>query len=435
MKKLFIFITLIPMIFMLASCKDKDMEGKVVIDFWHMSPVGSPSFSPMKQIINEFNDSQDKYFVKGTGFSFWDYWDKISLSISGRTAPDLGLSTIDDVYGRAKGKVLYNISELIENDESENNIDLDEFRESQLEFARYEGSLYALPFTATARALYYNLDILAEKGYDEDDIPTTWSELKAFAKEFDKVQNGEIVRLGFDPTYGNATYHGWLWQTGEDFFDEELNPTLNTATHVMVLNWIKNFNSEFTRAQLQTFGESNNILGIDPFAAQRVAMIVHDDGLDQKIKDAGGTFRYSVAPIPVPDENGIHVNWGSGFSIEMYDNGKNDTARKEAAFEFLKFLMSKETQIKLAKANGWLMSHKSAMVEYTADKPILKKLLAEVDYAMDKVYVPYAPSWHGNDWQPFYTQALEGTKTVEQALADARAHYLQKKQNWETTNK
>lgn len=434
MKKIFMFILVLPALLFLTACKPDESAGKVQIDFWHMSPVGSPSFSAMRTIVTDFNNSQDKYFVKGTGFSFWDYWDKINLSVSARTAPDVGLSTIDDVYGRAKGGVLYNISDLIESDRSLNNIDLDELRESQLKFATYQDDLYALPFTATARALYFNLDILAEKGYTEADIPTTWSELQAFSKEFDKVQGGDIVRLGFDPTYGNATYHGWLWQTGEDFFDEDLNPTLNTQTHIDVLNWIKNFNSDFTRAQLQTFGESNNILGIDPFAAQRVAMIVSDDGLDQKIKDAGGTFKYSVAPIPIPDEGGKHVNWGSGFSIELYNNGKNDVAKKEGAFEFLKYLMSKETQINLAKANGWLMSHISAMEEYTEDKPILKKLLKEVDFATDKVYVPYAPSWHGNDWQPFYNQALEGSKTVEQALADARAHYIQKKQNWEATN-
>ena len=167
MKKILMFLLLLPAIFMITACENPDTKDKVVIDFWHMSPVGSPTFSKMRAVVNEFNNSQDKYFVKGTGFSFWDYWDKISLAVSARTAPDLGLSTIDDVYGRAKGGVLYNLSEMIEADTSENNIDLDEFRESQKKFARYEDDLYALPFTSTARVLYYNLDILAEKGFTE----------------------------------------------------------------------------------------------------------------------------------------------------------------------------------------------------------------------------------------------------------------------------
>ncbi|MFA5693310.1 MAG: extracellular solute-binding protein [Acholeplasmataceae bacterium] len=435
MKKIFTLIVNVILIFILVACTNGEDSGKIKINFWHMSPVGSPSYSPMRRIINNYNNSQDKVLVTGTGFSFWDYWDKIGIAISSKTTPSLGLSTIDDVEARASGKVLFNLTELIDNDTSDNNIDLDEFRDSQLEFATYNDNLYAMPFSATARALYYNLDIIEEKGFSEEDLPTTWSELKTFAKNFDEVDSqGRITRIGFDPTYGNATYHGWLWQTGLDFFDEDKNPTLNTPKHAEVLDWIKDFNSEFSRNQLKTFGEGNELLGINPFASERVVMIVDDDGLNQKIVDANASFNYGVTTIPIPDEDGVNVNWGSGFSIEMYDNGKRNEEHKLAAFDFLKYLMSKEVQIELAIANGWLMSHISAMEEYTEDKPILKALLKEVDNARDKIYIPYAPSWHGNDWQPFYNAFLDGEKTAVKTLEDARAYYLRKKSNYEATH-
>ncbi|PKK96569.1 MAG: hypothetical protein CVV58_05695 [Tenericutes bacterium HGW-Tenericutes-3] len=399
-----------------------------------MSPVGSESYSGMRSIITAFNESQDVYFVKGTGFSFWDYWDKINVAVSSRTAPDLGLSTIDDVVSRADSGVLYNISDLIDNDTTTNNIDLSEFRQSQLDFATYQDDLYAMPFTATTRALYYNLDMFTELGLTEADVPETWDELKTVAKLFDQQStNGDITRIGFDPTYGNATYHGWLWQANLDFFDDNKMPTLNTQGHVDILNWIINFNDNFTRGQLTAFGEGNQMLGINPFASERVAMIVDSDGLYQQIINAGATFNYGVAPIPIPD-GGRHVNWGSGFSIEMYDNGKDEDAQRDGSFEFLKYLLSKETQIRLAEVNGWLMSHITAMEEYAADKPIMLDLLNEVDDAVDKVYIPYAPSWHGNDWQSYYTEALNGTMTAEQALAAARANYLQKKENYDAVH-
>ncbi len=434
MKKVLVILMILASLVTLAACNGEDTGDKTVIEFWHMSPVGSPSFSGMRGIINDFNNSQDEYFVRGTGFSFWDYWDKINVAISSRTAPDLGFSTIDDVEARAKAGVLYNLSELIANDTSDNNIDLNEFRQSQKDFATYNGHLFALPFSATTRVLYYNIDMFTEMGLTEADVPTTWAELETVAKLFDRVDNqNRITRLGFDPTYGNATYHGWLWQKNLDFFDENKMPTLNTQGHIDVLEWIMYFNENFTRAQLTTFGEANQTLGINPFASERVAMIVEVDGLYQVIKDAGATFNYGVAPIPIP-EGGRRVNWGSGFSIEMYDNNKNQTAKRDGAFEFLKYLMSKETQIRLAQVNGWIMSHISAMEEYVEGNPILEKLLAEVDYAIDKVYIPYAPSWHGNDWQPYYNQALSRSLTAEQALAAARANYIQKKQNYDAVN-
>ncbi|HAX03332.1 MAG: hypothetical protein A2Y45_00775 [Tenericutes bacterium GWC2_34_14] len=433
MKKVFLIVMVLITGFVLASCGGEDTGDKIVIDFWHMSPVGSPSFSGMKAIVNDFNESQDEYFVRGTGFSFWDYWDKINVAIASRTAPDIGLSTIDDVEARAQSGALYNISELIAADTSDAPLELDEFRQSQKDFATFEGDLYAMPFSATTRVLYYNLDMFTEEGLTEADVPTTWDELKTIAKQFDIVEGGQLSRLGFDPTYGNATYHGWLWQNNLDFFDENKLPTLNTQAHVDVLKWIMNFNNDFTRNQLTTFGEGNQLLGINPFASERVAMIVEVDGLYQIIKDAGATFNYGVAPIPIP-EGGTRVNWGSGFSLEMYDNGKNETAERDGAFLFYKYLLSKDIQIRLAEVNGWIMSHISAMEDYVEGNAILEKLLAEVNYAVDKVYIPYAPSWHGNDWQPYYNEALSGTMTAEEALAAARANYLQKKQNYDAVN-
>lgn len=431
MRKLLVLVLLVFAGMSLVACGGDESEGKITINFWHMAPIGSENYAPTKAIINQFNRSQDVYYVKETGFSFWDYWDKIDIAISSRTAPDLGLNTVDDVPIRASAGVLYNISELLEADTSDNKFSLDDFYPNQLEFASYEGDLYAMPFSATTRALYYNKDMFAAAGLTEDDVPTTWSELKAVAQQLTIVEDGDIVQLGFEPTYGGASYHGWLWMTGEDFFDENQLPTLNTPTHAAVLDWIYNFNNPLTRDQITFFGQANQMLGLNPFAAERVAMIVDTDGLYSIIKNAGADFNYGIAPIPVPDENGIHVNWGSGFSIELYDNGKGDEQKKAGAWEFLKYLLQHDTQIALAEANGWFMSNKPAMEEFVEGDEILEALLAEVDYAVDKVYIPYAPSWHGNDWSPFFDAFLSGSKTATQTLAEARAHYLQKKENYD----
>src|SRR5690554_416295 len=270
MKKVIVLIVMVLLSFTLLACGDDEAGDKITIDFLHMSPVGSESYSGMRSIITEFNESQDTYFVKGTGFSFWDYWDKINVAVSSRTAPDLGLSTIDDVESRASQGVLYNVSDLMAADTSDTNlIDLQEFRQSQLDFATHDGDLYAMPFSATTRALFYNLDMFESLGLTEADVPTTWSELETISKMFDVVEGNQIQRLGFDPTYGNATYHGWLWQNGLDFFDENLNPTLNTQGHRDVLQWIIDFNGQdYTRSQLTAFGEANQMLGINPFAAE-----------------------------------------------------------------------------------------------------------------------------------------------------------------------
>ncbi len=427
MKKILMIMMMVTLIFTTIAC-DGEEGDKTRIDFWHMSPVGSDSYSDMQTIIREFNDSQDEYYVKGTGFSFWDYWDKINVAISSKNAPDVGLSTLDDVPARADAGVLFNISEMMA-DEPEA-IELDQLYENQLDFASYEGEYYALPFTATTRVLYYNLDMFRAAGLSEDDVPETWSELETIAKQLDIVEDGTITQLGFDPTYGNGKYHNYLWQAGLDFFDDDLMPTLNTQRHVEILEWMVDFNDDFTRSQLTAFGDANAMYSNGPFVAQRVAMIVEVDGIYGTLKRSGADFDFGVTYIPVPDEDGIRVNWGSGFSVELYDNKEDDPVQKQGAWEFLKYLMSEDTQVAFSEATGWIMAHRDAMQRVAEGDAIMQRLLEEVQYARDKVYVPYAPSWHGNDWEPYLTEALEGELTASEALEDARQHYLQKRENY-----
>ena len=434
MKKLAYLALLLLISFTLAACNREDTGDRTVIEFWHVSPVGSDSYSGMRRIIRDFNESQDEYFVRGTGINFWDYWDKINIAIASNTAPDIGYHTLDNVIFRAGNNALYNISDLIREDieNGVDTIDVSVFSENQLEFATYDDDLYALPFSATVRMMFYNLDLFAEAGLTEDDVPTTWSELYEVAKQLDDVSGNTINVLGFDPSFGEGTYHQYLWTAGLDFFDEDLNPTLNTDRHLEILEWMYDFNKEYPRSVLDAFGEANQMLGINPFAAGRVAMMVANDGLYETLRPLEGQLNYGVAPIPVPDEDGVRVNWGSGFSIEMYN--KNNPERREATWAFLKYLMDHDKQIELSDTLGWLMSNIPAMEEYAEGNPILEAFVNELEYAVDKVYVPYAPNWHAVDWVQFFEQGQSSALTPEQVLQQARNLYIQKRENYEAAN-
>ncbi len=418
----------------LSACGSDEYSDRIEIEFWHQSPVGSDSYSGLRRIIREFNESQDEYVVRGTGINFWDYWDRVNIAIASNNAPDLGYHTLDNVILRAENQALYNISDLIEADieAGVETLDPTVFLENQLEFATYDGDLYALPFSATTRMLFYNLDLFEAAGLSEDDVPTTWDELYEVAKQLDKVDGNTIEVLGFDPSFGEGTYHQYLWTDGLDFFDEDLNPTLNTERHLEILEWMYDFNEEYPRSALDAFGEANQMLGINPFAAGRVAMMVASDGLYETLRPLGDNINYGVTHIPLPDEDGVRVNWGSGFSIEMYDNGDED--KKAGTWAFLKYLLDYDTQVELADTMGWLMSHIPAMEAYAEGNEILEAFVNELEYAVDKVYVPYAPNWHATDWDQFFTEGLSGAISAEEVLTRARNLYIEKQENYERSN-
>lgn len=438
MKKLLLLLVVATSIFTLSACGKNEAGDRTQIEFWNVSPVGSDSFSDVRRIITEFNDSQDLYYVNGTGFSFWDYWDKLSVAIASGTAPDVGYSTVDDNVSRAAKGVVYNVSDFMAADVTDGvtTVDTSLFYQNQLDFLTYDGDLYGLPFSATTRMLFYNLDQFAEVGLTEADVPTTWDELYTVAKKLDVVDGNEITRIGFDPTYGQGTYMGYLWQSGLDFFDDNQQVTLNTQDHKDVLDWMVTFNDEYPQSQLTAFGEANTILGIDPFAAGRVSMMIGTDGLYQVLKDYGSDMDYGVVSIPLPDENGTRVNWGSGFSLEMFRNNSAEASSAEAqgAWAFTKYLMSTPVQIDLANSIGWLMGNIDSMAVVSEGNPILTKMIAECNYAIDKKYIPYAPAWHAQDWFQYYDELRAGNLTVDQTLTSAITWYTEKQENYNDTH-
>jgi len=51
MKKLIVLLMIIASLSIITACQEDEAGDKITIDFWHMSPVGSTSYSGMRQII------------------------------------------------------------------------------------------------------------------------------------------------------------------------------------------------------------------------------------------------------------------------------------------------------------------------------------------------------------------------------------------------
>ena len=439
MKKAISILLSLCLVTTFTACGNKDSSKtnsnsaqKVKVTYWHTTPIGDPGYAKINNLVKKFNESQDKVEVKHIGYSFWDYWDKLNIIVAAKngSAPDIGINTIDNSISRAETGLIYNLSPLIKKD----NINLGEFYQNQIDFGTYKGEVYSLPFTSTARVLYYNLDLFEKAGLTEADVPKNLEELSKVAKKLDKVDgNGNIEVMGFDPTAGEGTYHGWLWTNGLDFFDKDLNPTLDDDKHEEVLRWMRDFNKNLTPKQKQGFSEGNKLVGLDPFTSGRMGMYLGSDSLHYTLTQKKVKFKYGVVNIPYP-AGGTRVNWGSGFSLEMFNNG--DEKKKEASWEFYKFLMSPGAQKEYYETTGWLMSNKKAMEETAKNDKVLARIVEELPYAKDKIYVNYAPSWHANDWQQYYQKALkEGTDEVREALKEAQKYYLQKRENFKATQK
>ena len=162
-----------------------------------------------------------------------------------------------------------------------------------LEQSVVDGTVWAVPDLASARALYYNADILAAAGVE---VPTTWAELKA-ACEAIKAYNADIYPWGVDMTTdeGQACFAYYAWNNAGGFVDAEGNWTLNSAENAEAVNFIVDMvKAGLTNTDPTT--ETRYDLQ-EMFASGKVAMMVGPNQISKYCEQNGG-INYGIAALP-----------------------------------------------------------------------------------------------------------------------------------------
>ena len=153
--------------------------------------------------------------------------------------------------------------------------------------------VWAVPDLASARALYYNQDILTAAGCE---VPTTWTELKDVCAKI-KAYDAEIYPWGVDMTTdeGQACFAYYAWNNGGGFTDADGNWTLNSAENVEAVEFIVSMVKEgLTNTDPTT--ETRYDLQ-EMFASGKLAMMIGPNQISKYCEQNGGV-NYGIASLP-----------------------------------------------------------------------------------------------------------------------------------------
>ena len=193
------------------------------------------------------------------------------------------------------------------------------FYQSFLDQSVVDGTVWAVPDLASARAMYYNKDILDEVGVE---VPTTWDELKDVCQKIKDHYNGEVYPWGVDMTTdeGQACFAYYIWNNGGDFTDADGNWTLNSAENVEAIEFIIDMvKSGLTNTDPAT---ETRYANQDMFGAGKVAMMIGPNSIPTYCADGGYTVNYGVASIPT--NTGKSVSQGVMDRFMCFDNDYSD---------------------------------------------------------------------------------------------------------------
>lgn len=385
-----------------------ESTGEVVtLNFSFDQGVGDAT----QEIVDQFNASQDRIVVEtillpqDADVVHDDFVNKLA---SGDTSVDIMGLDVVYVAEFASAGWLMDLTDALGSEITDTMI------EGTVEGATYNGALVAAPWFTNSSVLFYRQDVLDELGVEE--LPTTyegWMELADQAIGINGVEYG----ASFQASQSESLVCNWVeyvWNNGGDILDASGSPVVNSDENIVATQIMKDFVDDYAPAGVTTYSETES----EQLFKEGKALFIRDwsgfwssgQGEDSQVT---GLIGATTLPIG-PDGTESHSCLGG---LDLVVNNAIDDVQKEAAIEFIKYMVSAETQ--------------KEMTLISAQPPVVKSvytdedILEEIPFYADFYSIieggksrPQSPQYAkvSDAIQRNIHQALTGEMEVEEAL-------------------
>ncbi len=214
-------------------------------------------------------------------------------------------------------------------------------------YGRHNGVLYGLPIVGDVEFLMYNKAMLEKAGFKE--APKTWDDLAKMGKSLtvDTNGDGKPDQYGFGLMGGRSaqaagTFFNLFYAHGGKVFDNEMKPQFDSPAGVKALSIMAGDLKAISPPDCNTWDFPENM---NAFMQGKTAMALFWPGAAGLVKDptkskVAGQVGFALSP----NNSSLLGGWAMG--INKYSQNK------EAAYLFISWLTSPETQIKYARAGG-----------------------------------------------------------------------------------
>ena len=336
----------------LASAKEK-------IIFWHA--MGGNFQPTLNKIVEEYNKSQDKVEVEALyQGSYQEALNKFKSVQGTDKAPALiQLNEISTEYMYNSGAITP-MQEFVKKD----NYDLTKLEDTLINYYTINGTLYSMPFNSSASILLYNKDAFKEVGLDPEKAPKSYKELAEAAKKLTKGTE----RHGFAMIMDAWFIEQLLANENTLYVNEENGRAGKSPTAVAyngekiktIFNWLNDMYRDNTAT---SYGkEYQNTRAA--FLSGKVSMYIDSSAGIQQLTELAN---FEIGSAYVPSENGEFTGVPIGGASLWITNSVSDE-KQAAAWDFVKYAVSKESQALWASSTGYYSVNKEAY-----DLDLLKK--------------------------------------------------------------
>ncbi|HEU5268264.1 MAG TPA: extracellular solute-binding protein [Jatrophihabitans sp.] len=305
-------------------------------------------------VADEFHKQNPKITVKVTTINWNDYDTKVKTQLQNKDYPDILEGEFFTDY--AKDKLIEPVS-----DYADPNLGIATFKK----LFSVNGAQYALPFTTSARAMFYNKKAFQAAGISAP--PSTWDELKSDAAKLTaKGYIGFALPLG--PEEAQAESYLWMLGNGGGWQDAAGKYAINSPQNVETFQFLKSLVAAgYTNPHPATYDRTANSAA--DFAAGKVGMEFNGPQLIPTIKSNGTLTASDYATAPVPGKTGpVNKTLGVADAIQVFKT--SNSAKQDAIKKFMAFALNNKNQLAFANEYALLPGTQAAANTLTND-PVL----------------------------------------------------------------
>ena len=373
------------------------------VTYWHAYSSDSPEVTTLEDtIIPAFEKLHPGVTVEDVPVPYDELHQKLITAVAGEQLPDLVRADIGWVPELANLGVLEPLSDTM----SDFQTFADAVYPGTLATNLWKGTYYGLPLDTNTRVMLYDASFFERAGVP---VPTTVDELVAAAPALKEAGAYAFADNGA----GGWNMLPWIWSAGGDITDPDVTKATGYLNSPESVKGIQTLVDLYNKGYMPDIilGGDGGLATSDGLATNKYATILDGPWMYPIFESQYPDFTVSAEQVPAGAGGSISVVGGE--DIVMTKQSTN----KEAATEFLRYLLSEDAQLAMAKVG---------------QMPVLADLGSQLT-DINAYYAPFVeqlqtarprtvtPAWTQIDsiLQDEIRSAFRGEKTVQEALDEA----------------
>ena len=299
----------------LTGCHDRVPAGRVEVTYWEKWTGFEDD--AMTEIVDDFNKSQDRIFVKKIAVS--EMLRKVMLATAGGNPPDIAGIWSSNIPDFAEKGALTPLNKMIDAAGIKSN----EYISIYWDQCASHGFMWALPSTPVSLGLHWNKKLFREAGLDPNHPPQSMDELDAIADKLTIVEINRggktvrvrypeltdaekqakkfnIIQIGHLPSQPGWWISMWVYWFNGNLWDGSHKITANSPENLETFEWFRKTSEKYGIDNLRRFGATfgNFASASDPFISGQVAMELQGVWMYNFINKFNPTLEWGAAPFP-----------------------------------------------------------------------------------------------------------------------------------------